>query len=311
MTTPPEPTADPAAPECYRHAGRETWIRCQRCEKPICPDCMRDAAVGFQCPDCVKQGSKQTRSGRTAYGGQRSTNPALTSQILIGINAAVWLLIAATGWTNSEWIFRLALHARGLCSVGGGNYLVGADEAQCGFESGTWIAGVADGAPWLLVTSMFTHVALWHIAVNMLTLWQLGPNLELALGRARFLALYLLSGLAGSALVFAAAGEYTLTLGASGAGFGMLAALLLMAIKVRGNVREILFFIGLNFAVTVVFSQYISWQGHLGGFLGGLALMAVLIYAPRQRRTAWQVAGISAIALVVALAIVLRALALA
>lgn len=311
MTTPPEPTAEPAAPECYRHAGRETWIKCQRCEKPICPDCMRDAAVGFQCPDCVKQGSKQTRSGRTAYGGQRSTEPALTSKVLIGINAAVWLLIAATGWTNSEWIFRLALHARGICSVGGGNYLVGATEAQCAGESGTWIAGVADGAPWLLVTSMFTHVALWHIAVNMLTLWQLGPHLELALGRARFLALYLLSGLAGSALVFAAAGEYSLTLGASGSGFGLMAALLLLAIKVRGNVREILFFVGLNFAITVVFSQYISWQGHLGGFLGGAAIMAVLIYAPRQRRTTWQVAGIAAIGVLVLVAVVARTLALA
>ncbi|MDQ4055015.1 MAG: rhomboid family intramembrane serine protease, partial [Actinomycetota bacterium] len=77
-------------PTCYRHPGRETHIQCQRCGRPICPDCMIDASVGFQCPSCVAEGRKSTRSGRTAYGGIRPTNPGATTMALIGINVGVW-----------------------------------------------------------------------------------------------------------------------------------------------------------------------------------------------------------------------------
>ena len=89
------------------------------------------------------------------------------------------------------------------------------------------LPGVADGAYWQLVTSMFTHVQVVHIGFNMLALWVLGPQLELVVGRARFLALYFLSGLAGSALIYWAGPEYTLggTIGASGAVFGLMGAL--------------------------------------------------------------------------------------
>ena len=120
-------------PTCYRHPGRETYIRCQRCDRPICPDCMRDAAVGFQCKNCIADGAKQTRSGRTAYGGQRSANPHLTSSVLIGINLAVWLLIVATGWQQSEWIFRLGLVP---------DWTIGWDPSG---ESGVIVNGVARG----------------------------------------------------------------------------------------------------------------------------------------------------------------------
>jgi hypothetical protein len=66
-----DPAPAGAVPSCYRHPGREAYIKCQRCGRVICPDCMRDSAVGFQCPECVKEGSRSTRSGRTAYGGLR------------------------------------------------------------------------------------------------------------------------------------------------------------------------------------------------------------------------------------------------
>ena len=77
------PTPETGVPTCYRHPGRESYIRCQRCDRPICPDCMRDAAVGFQCPTCVDEGTKSTRSARTAYGGLRPTNASATSVVLI------------------------------------------------------------------------------------------------------------------------------------------------------------------------------------------------------------------------------------
>lgn len=301
-----EPQSQAAAPECYRHPGRETYIRCQRCDRPICPDCMRSAAVGFQCPTCVAEGTKATRSGRTAYGGQRSGNPARTSQVLIGINLAVWLGILATGWGSSDWIGRLVLIPRGFCAGPG----VPDSESLCAAVGGTWFPGVADGSVWQLVTSMFSHVEPIHIGFNMLALWALGPQLELALGRARFLALYFLSGLGGSALVYLASAPDSRTLGASGAIFGLMAALLVIAIKVRGNVQQILFWIGINFFITFALHSYISWQGHLGGFLTGLALMAILVWAPRPRRTTWQAAGFAAIGVLIAVAIVLRTVSL-
>jgi membrane associated rhomboid family serine protease len=291
---------------CYRHTGRETYIRCQRCNKPICPDCMRPASVGFHCPDCVSEGAKQTRSGRTAYGGERPGNPALTSMVLIGINAAVWLLVVATGWQTSRVIDWLSLHALGLCNVADGrNWYPGVtDEATCQSIPADWVPGVADGAWWQLLTSTFLHVDVWHIGFNMLALWFLGPQLELVIGRARFLALYLLSGLAGSACVYWLSGEQTSTLGASGAVYGLMAALLIVAFKVGGQVQTILVWIGINVVFTLVGG--FSWQGHVGGFVAGAAIMGLFVYAPRKRRTQVQVAGLVLIALVVLVAIVTR-----
>jgi membrane associated rhomboid family serine protease len=271
---------------------------------------MLPAAVGFQCPSCVKEGAKSTRAGRTAYGGARAADPSLTSKVLIGINALVWLLITATGGAASEWLYRLALIPKGLC-FSAFNPNAGSS-AVCERFQGLWFAGVANGAPWQLVTSMFTHVQVIHIGFNMLALWFLGPQLELALGRARFLALYLLSGLAGSALIFWFAAEDRPTLGASGAVFGLLGALLILAIKVRGNVQNILFWVGINFAFTVANLGSISWQAHLGGFLGGAALMALFVFAPKgPQRSRWQWAGVAAYAVVLLAAIAARALTIA
>jgi membrane associated rhomboid family serine protease len=270
---------------------------------------MHSAAVGFQCPSCVSEGARQTRSGRTAYGGVRSSNPALTSQVLIAINVAVWIAILATGYRSSDLINRIALLPRGLCEAPDGN-LYGPPEAVCDASAGLWFPGVADGALWQLVTSMFSHVEPWHLAVNMFALWFLGPQLELAIGRVRFLALYFVSGLGGSALVFLAAAEHSRTVGASGAIFGLMGALLVIALRVRGNVQDILMWIGLNFLVTVIWSSFISWQGHLGGFVSGVALMGVLVYAPKSRRTTWQVLGVLVIAALALGVIVARYLAL-
>jgi membrane associated rhomboid family serine protease len=274
---------------------------------------MRDAAVGFHCPTCVAEGAKAMRQGRTAYGGQRSGDPALTSLVLIGTNVAVWVLILATGGSSSSWLGRFALMASGRCEpTGQGGYFPSVGEAQCTAAGAAyhWVPGVSDGAWWQLVTSMFTHVQPIHIAFNMIALWFLGPQLEVAIGRARFLALYLVSGLAGSAMVYALAGANTQTIGASGAIFGLMGALLVVAYKVGGNVSTILMWIGLNFVITVAGRGFISWQGHLGGFLGGLAIAAVLVYSPRARRTTWQAAGIAAVLTLALATMVVRTLAL-
>lgn len=299
-------------PTCYRHPDRETYIRCQRCERTICPDCMREAAVGFQCPSCVAEGAKQTRQGRAPYGGTRSANPALTSFVLIGLNLVIWLGIQLSGGSRSRLVDALALMPLGRCDAVRGGYYPGILETRCDVIPGTsWVPGVADGAVWQLMTSAFSHVEIWHIAFNMLALWVLGPQLEAALGRVRFLALYLVSALAGSTAVMWLSGEQVQTLGASGAIFGLLGAFLVIARKVGGNLQPILMILGVNLVITVAGSSFISWQGHLGGLVGGLLTTAVLVYAPRQQRGLWQLVGTTLLVVALLAACVLRALSLA
>src|SRR5215210_8091311 len=127
---PTEVAGEVTAPSCYRHAGRETHIRCQRCDRPICPDCMHQAAVGFQCPDCVREGARTTRQARTVYGGRRPVSAGLVSLTLIGINAAVFLLNALSGGSNGELLTELALIPSGAW------FLVEGQE--------TFVEGVAD-----------------------------------------------------------------------------------------------------------------------------------------------------------------------
>ena len=301
-------------PTCYRHPGRESHIRCQRCSRSICPDCMRDAAVGFQCPECVAEGRRTTRQARTAYGGLRPTNASITTIVLMAINLGVWVVIQATGRYGSRLYELFGLTPTGTCSLdsGGGFYPAVPSDAVCAQIPNTvWVPGVEDGSYWQLLSSAFTHVELWHLAVNMLALYFLGPQLEMVLGRARFLALYVLSGLAGSVLVYWAADPQGTTVGASGAIFGLMGALLVIAHKVGGNVQQLLMWLGLNAVITFTVPN-VSWQGHLGGFLGGALIAAMLVYAPRgPRRTTVQVAGLVAFAALLVVMVVLRSAALA
>jgi len=286
-----------AAPVCYRHPDRETWIRCQRCDRPICPDCMTSAAVGFQCPSCVKEGARTMRTGRLPYGGSHSANPALSSIGLIALNVAVWLSISAAGGSGSGLVDRLALLPQ--------TTLFGNQDG-----STTLVEGVSGGAYWQLATSVFSHVAVWHIAFNMMALYFLGPQLEMILGRARFLAVYLLSGLAASTAVMWLSSEHTQTLGASGAIFGLMGALLVVGLKIGANVQQLVFWIGLNVVFTVTAGSFISWQGHFGGLIGGAVLAGLVVYAPRQRRAAFQWASMAAFAAVCVVLIGVRVAAL-
>jgi membrane associated rhomboid family serine protease len=260
---------------------------------------MRSAAVGFQCPTCVAEGSRSTRQGRTAYGGRRSGNPALTSIVLVAINVAIWLGIVLTGGQTSRLTDALAQLGMGRCQTDNGYYPQVHSSGVCSLApQAHWVPGVADGAPWQLLTSAFTHVEVWHIGFNMLALWLLGPTLEAVIGRTRFLALYLLSALAGSTVVLFS-DPYTQTLGASGAIFGLMAALLVIALKSGGNVSQIGTWILIN-AVFTFTVPHISWQGHLGGFIGGLLITAAFVYAPKARRGLWQGAAVAAYVAVLA-----------
>ncbi len=267
---------------------------------------MHDAAVGFQCPDCVAQGRKQTRQGRTPYGGRRSANPQTTSLALIAVNVGVWLATVLAGGSSSGLVRTLVLRPDGGC-VG-----VGAPGAStCTSSGGLWLPGVADGAVWQLLTNAFLHLDLLHLLLNMVAVYVLGPQLEGLLGRARFLALYLVSALSASALVMWAAPQFQATLGASGAVFGLFAAYLVVALKVKAPLQPILVILGVNLLITVVGRGFISWQGHLGGFLGGILLALALVFAPKRQRARWQWAGVATVVVLVVVVVAARVAVLA
>lgn len=305
MTQPQPPVAYP----CYRHPDRPTYIRCQRCGRPICGDCMISASVGFQCPECVATGARQTRQNDGPYGGRRSANPRLTTIVLIALNALVWVAITLTGGAFSRLVDALSLLPVGRClsasDVNSYYPQVGAQACRL-MGDGSWQPGVADGAVWQLLTNAFTHVEVLHIGMNMLALWFLGPSLEAALGRVRFLAVYLLSALAGSLGVLWLASPDTTTLGASGAVFGLIGALLVLAHKVRGDVRTVLIWLGINVVYTFIGPGSISWQGHLGGLLGGLATAVILVYAPKPNRPRTQLLALIGLGLVLLALVAVR-----
>ena len=149
---------------------------------------MVPASVGFQCPECIKAGAKSVRSARTPYGGAIAANPQVTTIALIVVNVAVWLGVVGTGGDFGTLFDALALLPQ---------------TTTFGLPTGgaEMVEGVSGGAYWQVLTSAFTHSSPLHIGFNMLALYVLGPQLEMVLGRARFLALYFVSALAGSATV--------------------------------------------------------------------------------------------------------------
>jgi len=270
---------------------------------------MVDAAVGFQCPECTRQGARETRQGLLPYGGSPSRDPRLTSIVLIAVNAVIWLL-AGRGSLGEH----LALVPRGVCLAANDSNSYYPDIVQaavCAANGDNWVAGVASGAWWQVVTSVFTHVQFWHLLVNMVSLFVIGPIIERVLGRTRFLILYGISGLAGSASVLWLTSPETSTVGASGALFGLMGALLLLSYKAKGNFVQVLMVLGANVAFTLFYVGTISWQGHFGGLAGGIIAAWIIAYAPRERRGLIQLYGLSALTVVILAAIVARTLMLA
>ncbi len=251
---------------CYRHPGRETGIRCTRCERPVCPECMISASVGFQCPDCVREGTgtghaPDASRPRTIAGGTVTADPRLITKILLAINVAMFLaVLSRETLVNDLDLIGLAVSRTTL-----------------------QVVGVADGEWYRLVTSMFLHQEFWHIGFNMLGLWWLGGPLEAALGRARYLALYLLSGLAGSALTYLIAAPNQPSLGASGAIFGLLGATAVLMRRMNYDLRPVLVLLALNLFFTFTWSG-IAWEAHLGGLIAGTLIAVALVHAPRERR---------------------------
>ena len=249
--------ADAVAPVCYRHPTRETHIRCARCDRPICPECMVSASVGFQCPECVQEGRRTVRQVRTVFGGKVYERPGLVTTVIVGLCVAAYVLqIAIPSLTGRFEMFGLAV------------------------ASGEW---------WRLFTAGFLHLSVLHILFNMWGLWVLGRPLESMLGRARFAVLYAVSLFVGSTVSYVFASPQGASVGASGAIFGLAGGMIVVAKRMHWNLNWLVGIVALNFLLPFMVPD-IDWHAHVGGLVAGLIVTAAFVYPPRTYRIAAAVA---------------------
>jgi membrane associated rhomboid family serine protease len=252
MSTPQSPAQVPC---CYRHPDRATYVQCTRCQRYICPECMRDAAVGHQCVECVSAGAQTVRQPKTQAGARLgATTPRITYG-LIAINVLAFVAQIASSSVETEFTM--------------------------------WSPAVADGQLYRLITSAFLHTGITHLLFNMFALFVVGPALEIWLGRLRFVLLYVLSALGGSVLIYLFSPLNVPTVGASGAVFGLFAATFVVAKKVNVDIRWVVAMIVINLVITFTVPS-ISWQGHLGGLVTGGLIAFAYAYAPREHRNVVQ-----------------------
>lgn len=254
------------APVCPRHPERVSYVSCQRCGRPTCPECQRSAAVGVQCVDCVRETARTVPARRTIFGGAvRAGRPVVTlTMMAICVAAYVLDLVIPNGFV---------------------------------FQTFAYAPFLTESEPWRMVTSAFLHSTnIMHIGFNMYALWILGQALEPAFGRARFLAVYIISALAGSVGVLLMTPVDTTVVGASGAIFGLFGALFVVQRKRGGDLRSIIVLLVINAALGFIIPG-IAWQAHLGGLIAGALCAAVIAYAPRRNRALVQWGGMAAVVL--------------
>ena len=264
---------------CYRHTSRPTGASCTRCERPICPECMIEAPVGHHCPTCVNEARTQMRQVKrvTFARGMMAGRTGVVTIALVAANVVVYLIENS----SNEFFVRYADNA----------LLVAVNDEY-----------------YRMITAAFLHGSVLHLAFNMFALYSIGSQLEAALGSARFLPLYALSALGGSALSHWIGKPYTFSVGASGAVFGILGAYYVVARNRGLDTRQIGGLIVINLLLGAVVPN-IDNAGHVGGLLTGGVLAVAYEWAERQpaRRQALATAGaLAAVAAIIAVATVLR-----
>lgn len=277
MSNPPNADQTQAAPPvCYRHPGRPTYVSCVRCGRPACPDCLRPAAVGHQCLDCIRGGNQTVRRPAGRFGGAVASRARVT-QLLVGVNVVLYLVMLVHSSLQYQW-------------------------AMLG-------QGVAAGQWYRLLTSAFLpgagSLGILDIAFNMWALLIVGPAMERQLGWLRYLAVYLISAIGGSVSYYFLAPVHQYALGASGAIFGLFGAWFVIARRLGVDARQVVFLIVINLALGFVV-PYIAWQAHVGGLVTGGVLTAAYVYAPRQRRGGVQLAATVAVLALLALGVIIR-----
>ncbi|MBK9739021.1 MAG: rhomboid family intramembrane serine protease [Actinobacteria bacterium] len=230
---------------------------------------MVPAPVGFQCPECVAGAAAQVRQPTTVAGGAIIAKPMVTYS-LIGINVAVFLVQFAVG----------------INAVAG--------------DWGMWPAGIAmNGEWWRLGSAAFLHGSFLHIAFNMYVLFALGPTLERILGHYRYLLLYVLAAIGGGVASYLFSDVRTVSVGASGAIFGLMGALVVAGRRLRYDVTQVLVLLGINMVIGFI-APGVDWRAHLGGLVTGAAVAAIMVFPARRHRNAVQVSGIIGVVLILA-----------
>jgi membrane associated rhomboid family serine protease len=283
----PQDHTQAAPPVCYRHPGRPTYVSCVRCGKPACPDCLRPAAVGHQCVDCIRSGNRGVRQATGRFGGA-VTGQARVTQALLVINVLLYIIELAHSQLGYDWAM-----------VGVGRITYGGPPV-----------GVAVGQWYRLITSAFLpppgvgYLGFLDIAFNMWALFVVGPAVERVLGHARFLSVYLISAIGASILVYYLV-PYELAAGASGAIFGLFGAWFVLAKRLQADVRPVVMLIVLNLVLSFTVA-HIAWQAHIGGLIAGGLLTAAYAYAPRKNRAAIQVGATVAMIAIFVIAVLIR-----
>jgi membrane associated rhomboid family serine protease len=261
-------------------------LTCARCGRPACPDCLREAAVGFQCTDCVQTGTRQQRQQHRSYqdsgmgartiAGARPSNSVVVTTTLIAVNVLIFLVTV--------------VQAKSLFDNGNSQLSqLGQLQVFPTLGGGEW---------WRIFTSGFLHYGPIHIAANMFSLWMMGRALEQVFGRTRYLALYFISMLGASASVLLFASPDTRTAGASGALFGLMGCYAVIVLKLKLNPSGLLINLVINAYITFSIPG-ISIFAHIGGLVTGALVAVAFLYGPERNRVRWQVVG--AAILVVAL----------
>jgi membrane associated rhomboid family serine protease len=254
----------PPAPPCYAHPDRAAGSVCRRCDRPICPECMREAPVGWQCAQCVHQDSRRApvtrwRPSRGGRLGNTRLTPVVTALIVINVVVYLWEVTS-----HGTYAFQ---GAKAHCT----------NLVACRFAM--WPTAVHDGQWYRLFTAPFLHANVEHILFNMITLAIIGSPVEAELGKLRFTTVYLLSAFGGSVASYLLSSANVLGVGASGAIFGLFGAYFVLARRRRWELTNIVVLIVVNLVIGFA-STTIDWRAHLGGLITGAVV--TLGVAPRS-----------------------------
>lgn len=265
---------------CYRHPDRQSFVLCQRCLRTICAECQTQMPVGVICPECLRDQQKSSdaprprRAPRVLRAVRSDDSRPLVTYGIIGVTFFVFIVGLIPG-LGSVVTSTLAMYPPLLYPEFSGTF-----------------------EPWRLFTVLLVHSGFWHVGLNMLALWMLGRSLEPMLGRGRFLALYLLSGLGGSVAVVLF-GFSSAVVGASGAIFGLFGALLVIGRHIGANITGIAVVLGINLVITFLplllsglggsAGTQISWQAHVGGLAVGALVGFIFARTRTIRRQRMQV----------------------
>jgi membrane associated rhomboid family serine protease len=242
---------------------------------------MISASVGFQCPQCVAEAKASAPVIKTRLGAKAIERPYVTF-VLIGLNVVAFVLTMLSKADPQS----------------------GLDQVTADY--GMWPIGVALGDEYYrLATAMFLHAGIAHIAVNMLALWVIGPQLESLFGHVRYTVLYLVAGLGGSVASFWFSTPNIVGVGASGAIFGLMGAMVVVAKRLNVDMRPYIGIIAINVVIGFVFAG-IDWRAHFGGLVTGVLVGLLFAYAPVKGRVAVQALGVVVIVGLLAVAVVAR-----